>query len=52
MVINQKGAFGPFILWEVEIKGGGEWVGGSADLVRRVPGILLYTMFEFKTYLL
>ena len=44
MTINKEGAFGPCILWEVEIQGGG--------LVKKGYDIFLYFMFELKTYLL
>ena len=45
MTINKEGAFGPCILWEVEIQGRG-------GLVSKGYYILLYFMFKLKAYLL
>ena len=44
MTINEEGTFGPCIIWEVEIQGGGG--------VKKRNHILLYFTFKLKTYLL
>ena len=44
MTVNKEGAFGPCILWEVEIQTG--------DLVNKGYDVLLYFMFKLKTNLL
>ena len=46
MTINKEWAFGPCILWEVEIQGRG------GCLVNKGYYILLYFVFKLKAYLL
>ena len=44
MTISKEGVFGPCVIWEVEIQGGG--------IIKRGYDILLYFMFKLKIYLL